>query len=367
MIVPGHYCANLHAGLQLSLARDGKILVSPCVLNPVSYTIDNSDVFNHPKLVEFRNNNKNSQQLLGKCSECEELACTGRRGRNRSSSNILYIKDKLLYDQLGPKMITFKLDYVCNLACVTCGPSLSTKWRNIKNIKDLSISPSEDNLRKIIRNIDLNQLETVHILGGEPLITKTHETILEELLPYAKNITVWYDTNATIYPSNQTLELWEKFKLIRLKFSIDGIGKSFNYLRWPADWSQVEENILKMKENLPVNHMLSIRPAMGFLNLHIIKDIRDWYEKHLLTNRLGDKTEFEYTPVYGMYNAGNMTPKMFDDLYNIYPKNDPIFDITAPLTNDSKIIEIIKQTLDGLDQKRKLSWRTSLPHLVQYL
>ena len=367
MIVPGHYCASLHAGLQVTLGKNQQILVSPCVLDPVSFPVTDHRVFDHPQLVEFRTANQSSQKLQGGCSQCEELACTGQRGRNRSSSNILYIKDQLLYNQLGPKMVTFKLDYTCNLACVTCGPELSTKWRGISKRKNLPVQAQEELIRKTIRDIDLSQLETVHIFGGEPLLTVTHEIILEELLPYAKNITVWYDTNATVYPSERTMELWSQFHLVRLKYSVDGVGPAFDYLRWPASWSQVADNILSMKENLPVNHMLSMRPAIGFLNAHIIKDIQDWTATYLSTNRLGDLTEFEYTPVYGIYNMGNMTSAMLSELHQIYPKNDPIFSILAPASSSEGILAKIKQNLDTLDRQRGVSWRQALPHLIPHL
>lgn len=366
MIVPGHYCASLHAGLQVTLGRNQQILVSPCVLDPVVYPVTDHQVFDHPQLVKFRSSNQLNQKLEGSCSQCEELACTGKRGRNRSSSNILYIKDQLLYNQLGPKIITFKLDYTCNLACVTCGPDLSTKWRGITKRKDLPVQAQDDLVRKTIRNIDLSQLETVHIFGGEPLLTVTHEIILEELLPWADNITVWYDTNATVYPSERTMELWSRFRLVRLKFSIDGTDSAFEYLRWPASWNQVADNILNMKESLPVNHMLSMRPAIGLLNAHIIKDIQQWTITYLSTNRLGDPTEFEYTPVYGIYNTSNMTPAMLDELRQIYSENDPIFDILAP-ANSNSVLAKIKQNLNTLDQQRGTSWQQALPHLIPHL
>jgi len=366
MIVPGHYCASLQAGLQITLGQNSTIKVSPCVLDPVEFTVTDHQVFDHPKLVEFRQRNQQSQQLEGHCAACEECACTGLRGRNRSSSNMLYVKDELLYEQQGPKLITFKLDYVCNLACVTCGPELSTRWRSIVPYKGPTYA-DEDLIRSTIRNINLEQLETVHIFGGEPLLTRTHEIILEELSAYGKNITVWYDTNATAYPSERTLELWSKFHLVRLKFSIDGVGSSFEYLRWPAKWSQVEDNILKMYENLPVNHMLSVRPAMGFLNFHLVKDILAWQQSVIPTNRLGDLTEFEYTPVYGIYNASNMPQAMVDELRTMYPENDPLFDILPPLANNPDQLIKIRMDLERLDQQRKLNWQNSLPHLIPYL
>jgi hypothetical protein len=367
MIVPEHYCAALHTGLQISLGVNSSIQVSSCAITPFEFTVETNRVFDHPQLMRIRDINQTQHILEGKCIGCTARERAGSQCKIRQSSNEKYIDDDLLYNQLGPKIITFKLDYVCNLACVTCGPDVSTKWRSITKDKGLPTFANEDLIRSTIRNINLEQLETVHIFGGEPLLTRTHEIILEELVAYGKNITVWYDTNATAYPSDRTMELWDKFHLIRLKFSLDGIGKSFEYLRWPASWSQVEDNILHIKETIPVNHMLSVRPAIGFLNFHIVKDIVNWQQTYLLTNRLGDITELEYNPVYGLYSASNMPQTMLDEIHTLYPIGDPIFDIVAPLAHNQTTLIEIKRTLDKLDQQRNLSWKESLPHLIPYL
>jgi len=367
--LPPHYCLNLHAGLQLALAPNGEINVSPCPMPHETIPLGSHKAFDHPRLIELRTTNIQNKELEGFCAKCDTryndsaLICS-----NRSSTNEFYIKDKLLYNQSGPKQITFKLNYVCNLACVTCGPELSSKWRVEKKIKGGTLSTDKDYLRNTIRNINLENLETVHIFGGEPFLTDTHEVILEELTPFAKNITVWYDTNGTVLPSQRVMDLWEPFHLIRLKFSIDGIGDSFNYLRWPGDWPSTQDKILTMVETLPYNHMFSVRPAIGFLNFHIIKEIRDWQQKYLKTNRMGDNTEFEYNPVFGLFKAQNITQAMKDDLLALYSKDDPI-NIVMPklVVGNNQILNDIKQTLIALDSIRKLDYTKSLPHLVKYL
>jgi len=366
--VPKHYCAQIHLGMQIGLDEvTGDIFMSPCNIVPVRYIVTDNNTFNHPHIVEFRKRNKENQKLEGHCEACHEDSCTGKRGQIRSSSNIIYLKDKLLYDQPGPKTITFKFDYTCNLACVICGPELSTKWRSIEKVKGLKTRITPERIRELISNINLEQLETVHIYGGEPLLGKTHEVILEELIPYGKNITVWYDTNATVYPSDRSLELWSHFHLVRIKFSIDGVGKSFEYLRWPANWAQVQNNMLKMYETLPVNHMFSFRPTIGLLNFSIVKDIRDWMLKYMPTNRLGDITDFEYNPTNGPYHAGHMSQDMLDEIHKIYAADDPILGLIPPLINDPTALPKVKANLEALDRVRGLDWKESFPHLIPHL
>ncbi|CAB4133319.1 hypothetical protein UFOVP257_133 [uncultured Caudovirales phage] len=368
MIVPHHYCANLHAGLRLILTPDGKISVSTCTVSPIDAVITDNKVFDHPKLVEFRNRNIETQQLEGLCALCDPLECDGIRGHNRGAVNHLYIKDKLLYNQSGPKQITFQMNYVCNLACIICEPALSTKWRLEENVKQGATSVDETLLRNTIRNINLEQLETVHIYGGETLLTKTHEIILEELTPYAKNLTIWYDTNGTVVPSRKTIELWEPFHLVRLKLSLDGIGEAFNYMRYPANWTKVEDTISKIVDVMPYNHMLTVRPAIGFLNFHLIKELREWQQKYLYANRLGDLTEFEYTPVYGIYKAENMTQDMKDELMMIYDISDSIHVVMPKFVRGTELeLSTIKNELTKLDLRRGLDYKKSLPHLIKYL
>lgn len=366
--IPGHYCAHMHVGMMVGLNHvTGAIHMAPCNIEPVVFDITDNRIFDHPGVIEFRKRNKETQQLESKCVQCHQEACTGLRGQHRSSANIDYIKDELLYDQPGPKLITFKFDYTCNLACAICDFEVSTKWRVVDKIKGLHTRISRDQIRNVIKNINLEQLETVHIYGGEPLLGKTHEYILEELRQYGKNITVWYDTNATIYPNQRSLELWSHFKLIRIKFSIDGTEKNFEYQRWPASWTQVEDNMLKMYEELPPNHMFNLRPSIGFLNFHVIKDIRDWHAKHMPTNRLGDITVFEYNPVYRLYHAGHMPQAMLDEIKQIYAEDDPIRKLIPPLINDPLALIKIKNNLENLDRQRGLDWKISLPYLVPYL
>jgi hypothetical protein len=295
--------------------------------------------------------------------------CNGNGPANRPSANLAYVKDQLLYDQPGPKLLSIQISTVCNLACTTCGPELSSKWRSLEGKYSRVVSSlKEDKIRSVLKNINFQNLETVHILGGEPFLDSIHEVVLEELIRYGKNITVCYDSNATHRPSSRTIQLWKMFKLVKVKFSIDGIGESFEYLRWPAKWKTVEENILSMVQQLPSNVMFGLRPAIGFLNLHLVKSIRDWYEKTIPTNREGDPTEFEYNGVYGVFSGNFITPEFKKELDQIYDSSDPIYQVMPRIidANPQNLINI-KLVLAEIDTMRGTNFKTSLPHIVKYL
>ena len=373
---PHWYCANIHAGLALKIDFKGNLQVAPCVVFGRPPTFDKSpnidqSVFNIPFLEKLRQHHKQTKKLSGPCQQCDPLLSNGIAvvNANRSSANLIYVKDQLLYDQPGPKLLSLQISTVCNLACTTCGPELSSKWRSLEGKYSRVVSSlKEDKIRSVLRNINFQNLETVHIWGGEPFLDSIHEVVLEELIRYGKNITVWYDSNATHPPSSRTIQLWKMFKLVKIKFSIDGIGESFEYLRWPAKWKSVEENILSMVQQLPSNVMFGLRPAIGFLNLHLIKSIRDWYEKTIPTNREGDPTEFEYNGVYGVFSGNFITPEFKKELGQIYDSSDPVYKVMPRIINaNPQNLINIKLELAKIDTLRGTDFKTSLPHIVKYL
>lgn len=366
MIVPDHYCAYIQSGLYLKLNANSQVTVSPCALSPVEYIVTDNKTFNHPQLIEFRNRNKITQKMEGGCATCQHHSSLGITSRMRDAANERYLSDQLIYDLPGPKHISFHLDYICNLACTTCGNELSTKWRGLTKVINLPVQGSFDQIKSIINNIDTSCLETIHIFGGESFLTKTHEVILEQLLPVAKNITIAYDTNGTVIPSQRILELWEQYHLIRIKFSIDALDEAFYYLRWPAVWSEVKDNIFKMAEIVPVNHMFGFRPAVGFLNFHLIKELRDWQQQYLPTNRLGDPTEFEFNPIYGVFCAANMSQEMKDDVRAMLESDDPLLTLLPPIEPIAGGLTEVLTALEYNDKLKGTDFRKSLPHLIKY-
>jgi organic radical activating enzyme len=366
-MIPEHYCFNMHAGLYLHYSPAGKAMIDPCILSPASIGIDEADsvndLFNHPKLLKLRSDNQKSQTLTGKCSGCSYREQNGQQGANKSGFNKLY--GITPYEQSGPHFMTIRLDTTCNLACVTCGPNHSTKWRLETGEKQF-VRPQEEETRRIFRNMDLSNLKMVHILGGEPMLSTLNTVILEELLPNAKSITVWYDTNGTQRPSSKVIELWNQFDKIHLKFSIDGIGKTLEYLRWPAVWEDVAETLEWYRQNMEENHHFSLRPAIGFLNMHSMRDLMQWHKSKFSLTKDRKPIKMEFNPVYGLYTAYNMDQKMIDDARSLYRKDPRMMRIIPRIAAEPKIEEI-RSRLDALDAKRGTDWRTQLPHLVEYL
>jgi sulfatase maturation enzyme AslB (radical SAM superfamily) len=96
---------------------------------------------------------------------------------------------------------------------------------------------------------NLSTIKQFDFYGGEPFMSKKMWRILEVAVEkgYAKDIEVHYATNGTQWPEDK-VEIFKHFRHVHLSFSVDGISEQFEYMRYPAVWSEVTENMKKAVE-----------------------------------------------------------------------------------------------------------------------
>jgi hypothetical protein len=108
--------------------------------------------------------------------------------------------------------------------------------------------------------------------GGEPLLIPEVQQILDYLVERgaASSVEIELTSNMTILP-DRFLETLRHFRAVDGGCSIDGIGSDFEYIRYPAIWSEVEANIRRMGA-LP-NVSLIFNVAVQAYNLMNITDL----------------------------------------------------------------------------------------------
>jgi sulfatase maturation enzyme AslB (radical SAM superfamily) len=250
--------------------------------------------------------------------------------------------------------LDINIDYTCNLACVTCGPDLSTTWRNELKIPGRQVRPHlEDFFEKHIKKLDLTHLREVRMWGGEPLLTNTHIKILEFIIEQgnAANIKLMYNTNGTQRITEKTKKLIEQFEFARISFSIDEIGKQFEYLRYPAKWAEVEENLFWWRDNLPHNSMLSFTVTASVLNVLTLNNVYDWWSKNFTKSIYGDDIEIYTHQAFGIYGLENMPQEMLVKLQSINDYCQPWIQSFRPVSSLNSI-KLINDTLRANDIRR---------------
>ena len=213
------------------------------------------------------------------------------------------VPDKLVY-------LDLRLGHTCNLKCVMCSPHDSSQWVGdhkkiypLFQAKELKEQMQWD--RKEFNNFwhenpdfwkemyaQIPNLKQVYFAGGEPLMIREHRWFLEEIIRqgYADKILIRYNTNGLLV-DDDIIELWKKFKKVKVGFSIDAVADRNYYIRYPSDWTTIERNLHKL-DNTPDNIQVSIATAIQILNIKHLADFAKWkitqnFKKVNLENTVG--------------------------------------------------------------------------------
>jgi hypothetical protein len=158
----------------------------------------------------------------------------------------------------GPKTVVFKSSNICNLACRSCGGWDSNTFADegqhyakVYHTKSASgrlhnryIPLRSPKHTDFMQFIEISQnIEKIDFFGGEPFLNITQLDLLEHLAKSgaSKNITLFYSTNCTNYPTERLKQAWNQFKKIEISVSIDGTQERFEYMRWPGKWQRCLE------------------------------------------------------------------------------------------------------------------------------
>src|SRR5262249_37572682 len=98
----------------------------------------------------------------------------------------------------------------------------------------------------VLRSTDT--LRRLYITGGEPLINRRVAEVLDVLIDRgaAQHINLELSTNCT-HVDSATIERLKKFQRISLLLSLDAVGETYEYIRYPARWSVVDANVRRLK------------------------------------------------------------------------------------------------------------------------
>ena len=189
------------------------------------------------------------------------------------------------YDLDDNKFITTSVAFgnTCNLKCIICSSHASSKWqKEYYELYGEDIPHFKFYKKNFVQDFIKQAPDIVHIdlSGGEPFLSGITEQ--KDLLSHyidvgqAKNITLHYTTNVQIFPDKEWWELWSHFKEVEIQLSIDGINDRYEYLRYPAKWSILIENLNKyLKITLP-NFKLSVSHTISAYNVYYLDEFFTW-------------------------------------------------------------------------------------------
>ena len=235
------------------------------------------------------------------CNRCWEEEAAGRDSKRIHSR----VRLKELYKQVDwenddPNQLWFidlKLGNICNLKCRICGSWSSSKWATeemaylpptvdkkshiaytwLKQGKWPEESPDFwENLKALLPNI-----KYMEFTGGEPWMIQEHIDLLQFACETgdAKHIDIHYNTNATQWPE-KLFDIWTEFGRVDVAFSVDNVGKRFEYERYGAEWTRANEiiDVVNRKTNHPPSGNITTQLCftINIQNVFYLDELLDW-------------------------------------------------------------------------------------------
>ena len=285
-----------------------------------------------PTRQEIRDSMLSGEQHVN-CRDCWDEEHAGRASM-RQMSNEKFAN--VTIDTTQPRVFMFKPGNVCNLSCRHCNPFVSSKWyrdhyqatvkpknnisfvnyvRTYDSIRD-SFAAENTNLWPVLKQWNKNIIY-YDLYGAEPLLIEPLlDTLRDSYLTGAsKNQQIHINTNGTIWHDDFN-EVFGSFKRVELGISIDGIEEKFEYMRYPAKWDLLLEN-LKKYQTLSLKYPsieLSVCITVSLLNIYYLPEFLKFF--HEIGISCG--TNFVHRPDYlNMRIAPNtVKQKIIDKLEN---------------------------------------------------
>lgn len=293
--------------------------------------------------------------------------------------------------RLYPKTLDLKLSNLCNLKCRICTPFLSSQW--VKEIKDLQITDmgdinlyaknSKEKFSENPENAEILKrwapsIDYLEFYGGEPLMQQEHDAILQIINEHGNPLItgLYYNTNSTIF-NEKLFEIWKPFREVVINFSIDDIGKRFEYQRFHAKWNESLSNINKYKEysvKHGVNMALRFYVTVGILNVYYLKEFFEEVE-HLnipITLNL-----VHYPHHYSIVNLPNSIKNQIEKKLLTIDKNNMIHPSSLKIENiinymynnecNNELLKLFFIKTKQHDQYRNESFKDTFPELYALL
>lgn len=296
-----------------------------------------------------------------------------------------------------PSYWDLRFGNLCNLKCVMCHPASSSQWyedfvlvNNKLKFTDsgITVRLAKQNGRykdqgeydwwdnpefweKLERKIPY--LKQVYLVGGEPMLIEPHYDFLQKVIDSgrASEVTLEYDTNLTSI-HQRAIDLWKHFKKVWLRISVDDFGEQFNYIRFPAKWSQVSNNIEKLDTSMS-NIKMDFTITWQVLSAYTTPNLLNYLEKF---EKYNYSIRILSSPDY--FDVAILTTEVKEDLIRIYKEwanTDKRYKKVAHLINyleknkEGNLDKVDKCTelLGKLDNIRSTNWTETFPQLREKL
>jgi sulfatase maturation enzyme AslB (radical SAM superfamily) len=260
-------------------------------------TINPQEFFNSEGMTQLRSDLLNGikSPICNACWETEDAGLNSHR-------QIDWLPGDVELDTVNPtlQVIDTMASRKCNLRCIMCNPGSSDSLdKDLAYFMANSIKKKEwsDHLLNMENGITdvvhkelpiiewctkhYDQIKGFKISGGEPFMDPSFKKMIIELTDKYDHIPMTLDitTNGTKITKDMLSRL-SKFKKILLTLSIDGTGGSYEYIRFPYKYTQIQKRIHEYMTYPDLDIEGSINLVVNSLNVLCATDLVRWLGRY---------------------------------------------------------------------------------------
>ena len=241
-----------------------------------------------------------------------------------------------------PEMLELHVGNLCNLKCLTCvaddssavhaeNDYLGYKMGIISEFPKL-VSAKQD-FNNVLINLNNGKIKHLDLRGGESLLVPEVRELLGSLDDSVyQNVILRLQTNTT-HLSDEWKKIISRFRRIKVSSSIDAIGEQLTYIRYPAKWREIQNNLNWYLQQPNIKTTVTI--TVSNLNLLCVDQLLKW----LLDRGINFNLNPVATPV--IFQTANMPSELLDltkqrlePLIHMLYSHDKInFDVLQKLIN----------------------------------
>lgn len=204
------------------------------------------------------------------CQRCCQIETLGKNSVRQNALVRHQVLSKIRSDYL---ILSGVLDNICNSACQSCNPNLSTKIGSLYEKTYIKINNSD-----LLDNVPWPRIVEVDVNGGEPTASANYHKLIEKLPDSIKVLRV--NTNGSKVLSDIESLLQKNIQVI-ITLSLDGIDRIHDYVRWPIQWRDYTitvDRYQKLKQQYK-NLRLQTWTVVHALNIRDFANIRSWADR----------------------------------------------------------------------------------------
>jgi len=362
-----YFCSHPWKGLDIDPQGNYK----PCCRYNKSVATTFNEYINSEELLEIKKEFITGNKPKG-CEWCWQEENSGIVSKRQTDWTYIFDEQMPDLDKTEIVHLTFSFGSTCTLACVICSSYASSRW--VKEARNLDIVPIYKHNKSYrdpdfldILNVISKNIKRVEITGGEPFLAgiKEHLAFLTQLKQVNPDIVLCYTTNGISMPTQEFLDIWQHFKKVEIRLSIDGISTHYEYNRWPALWSEVTSNI-KVYQNWQTefkNIELKVIHVVSIFTIYYLPEFLRWS----LKNNLG-KPYLQILSDPPMYDIRVLPKSIKDKIIDKLSKYN-VQSLLTHLTSidiDDKFNDALLM-IQKLEQQRNNSFSETFPEFYQLI